>query len=120
MAPGRSRHGGVRACTGRRCANLSAKHKHGIMTINVEALFPAMESNADIRLVQEHRLDNPGYCGTSAKTTQLVRGGGLSRGAVAVVSWTRRNRLLTGSVPKRQTLGKLKPGPNFSRNAENT
>lgn len=116
--------------TGRRRGNLGAKHKHGIMSTNVggEALFVAMESDADVLLVQEHGLGWLGLPGGQAaamgkgwhgnwdpatangngrsggtavltmRTTQIVRGGALTRWTIAAVSWTRRNPLHSGSV----------------------
>lgn len=85
-----------RNTTGARRANLSATHKHGIMAINVggsrEALVLAMDSKADILLVQEHRLDGRGYLAAMGKVWHGIWG-------CRERQWSERGYRGTGATP---------------------
>lgn len=99
------------------------------------ALTAALGIDAPVLLVQEHRVDGPGLPSAQAaamgagwhgvwdqgtangngrsggtavpvrRPTQIVRGGRIRRGTVAVICWTRRSRLHVGSVYNAQSTG---------------
>lgn len=116
----------------KKAAHLGSTHAHPVEAMNLggslEALVNAMETDARVLLIQEHRVAGPGLPGIqgipmgkgwhgvwdaatakgngrSGGTAALVRrpvptigGGRMDRGERAVVSWTRRSRMQVASV----------------------
>lgn len=98
-----------------------------------DALMEALDMDAHVLLVQEHRVDGAGLPSAQAaamgaswhgvwgpatassicrsggtavlvrRPTQIVRGGRMHKGTVAVICWTRRSRLHVASVYNAQS-----------------